>query len=42
MDMKNYDKAVALFEKIKKEYPLSEEAKQIDVFIHRAKLAVAK
>jgi len=42
MDMKNYDKAVALFEKIKKEYPLSEEAKQIDVFIQRAKLAVAK
>ncbi|MDZ7613937.1 MAG: hypothetical protein U5K51_09755 [Flavobacteriaceae bacterium] len=41
-DLKNYEKAGAFFERIKKDYPLSEEAKQIDIFIHRAKMAVEK
>lgn len=42
MDLKSYEKAGALFERIKNDYPLSEEAKQIDIFILRSKTAVEK
>lgn len=39
IDLGKYDKALQLFEKIKKDYPKSEEAKNIDIYISRAKYA---
>lgn len=36
MNLKKYDKALDLFNKIKKEYPNSEEAKTIDIYIQKA------
>ena len=39
LDLEKFDKALQLFERIKKEYPKSEEAKNIDIYISRAKYA---
>ncbi len=39
MDLKKYDKAEDLFSKIKDNYSKSDEAKNIDIYIQRAKIA---
>jgi len=39
MDLENYDKALKAFEKIKSNYPTSEEAKNIDIYINKATFA---
>ncbi|MEN8186605.1 MAG: tetratricopeptide repeat protein [Bacteroidota bacterium] len=39
MDLKDFDKAEELFSKIKDNYSKSEEAKNIDIYIQRAKIA---
>ena len=39
MDLKKFDKALELFKKIKKDYPNSEEAKNIDTYIEKATYA---
>jgi len=42
MDLENYGKALDLFERIKNEFPTSEEAKNIDIYIYKAKFASKK
>jgi tetratricopeptide (TPR) repeat protein len=42
MDLENYSKALELFERIKSEFPKSEEAKNIDIYIYKAKYASKK
>lgn len=42
MDLENFSKAQELFEKIKNDYPNSEEAKNIDVYINKAAFASKK
>ena len=39
LDLGKSDKALKMFEKIKKAYPKSEEAKNIDIYINKAKYA---
>ncbi|RPE00850.1 hypothetical protein EGM88_00420 [Aureibaculum marinum] len=39
MDMGDFEKAVELFEKIKNEYPNSDEGLEIDIYLNRARLA---
>ncbi|REE79945.1 tetratricopeptide repeat protein [Lutibacter oceani] len=39
MDIEKFDKALELFNRIKKEYPNSQEAKNIDIYINKAKFA---
>lgn len=39
LDLGKSDKALKMFEKIKKSYPKSEEAKNIDIYINKAKYA---
>jgi tetratricopeptide (TPR) repeat protein len=39
MDLEKYSKALEVFTKIKEEYPTSDEAKNIDIYINRAKFA---
>lgn len=39
LDLDETSKALAMFEKIKKNYPKSEEAKNIDIYINKAKYA---
>jgi len=39
MDLENYSKALNAFEKIKSDYPTSEEAKNIDIYINKATFA---
>jgi len=39
MDLENYAKALNAFEKIKSDYPTSEEAKNIDIYINKATFA---
>ncbi len=42
MDLKDYDQAVKLFTRIKEDYTKSDEAKKVDIFIQRAKIAAGK
>lgn len=39
LELKKYKKALELFEKIKKDYPNSDQAKDIDIYISKAKFA---
>ena len=39
MDLENYSKALAAFKRIKSDYPTSEEAKSIDIYINKATFA---
>jgi len=42
MELENYSKALDAFNKIKDEFPTSEEAKNIDIYIYKAKYASKK
>ena len=42
MDMGDYDKAIELYTRIKEDYSKSDEAKMVDIFIQRAKIAAGK
>jgi len=42
MDMGDYDKAIKIFTRIKEDYSKSDEAKMVDIFIQRAKIAAGK
>ncbi|HKJ07075.1 MAG TPA: tetratricopeptide repeat protein, partial [Flavobacteriaceae bacterium] len=39
LDIEEYDKALEIFNRIKNEYPNSEEAKNIEIYINKAKFA---
>ncbi len=42
MDLENYSEALSAFEKIKSDYPTSDEAKNIDIYINKATFASKK